>query len=159
MKSSNNKKIQLGGYDFHFICDIEPVQNSDGTVETVMPQSRYKNAGSLSLNRYGNGPFCRFRIPNKTKTAGVYAILAAGQVMYIGECKNLAARYNAGYGNISPRNCFVGGQETNCRINNLILTEFVNVGSNITLWFFETDDYKRIEAELLKQPKLPWNRK
>ena len=159
MNNSNNKKIRLGEYDFHFICDIEPDQNSDGTVETVMPQSRYKNAGSLSLNRYGNGPFCRFRIPNKTKTAGVYAIIVAEQVKYIGECKKLSARYNAGYGNISPRNCFVGGQQTNCRINNLVLNEFVKLRSSITLWFFETDDYKRIEAELLQQFRPLWNRR
>ena len=29
-------------------------------------------------------------------------------------------RYNNGYGRISPRNCFQGGQSTNCRVNNLI---------------------------------------
>jgi hypothetical protein len=32
----------------------------------------------------------------------------------------LSARFNAGYGNISPKNCFKGGQETNCRVNNLV---------------------------------------
>ena len=43
-----------------------------------------------------------------------------GDLRYVGECANLSARFNVGYGNISPKNCFSGGQETNCRLNNLL---------------------------------------
>lgn len=85
-----------------------------------MPQSRYNNGKNLPVNRYGQGPFCKFRIPNGQHYSGVYAVMVGRQVKYIGECENLSSRFNMGYGNISPRNCFRGGQETNCRLNNLI---------------------------------------
>lgn len=77
--------------------------------------------------------------------------------MYVGECKNLTARFNTGYGQISPRNCFVGGQETNCRINKLILSEAVQ-GHGVRLWFMQTAAYKTIEMELRSIRRLPWNR-
>jgi hypothetical protein len=77
--------------------------------------------------------------------------------MYIGECVNLSSRYNAGYGQISPRNCFVGGQETNCRINNLIYGEATH-SHKIELWFHQSDHYKSIEAELRKELNPAWNR-
>ncbi len=89
--------------------------------------------------------------------SGVYAITAGDDVKYIGECQRLSERYNMGYGNISPRNCFVGGQETNCRINNLILNEAA-AGASLVLWFLKTDNFKRIEQELRSSKRPPWNR-
>jgi hypothetical protein len=109
------------------------------------------------LNRYGAGPFCKFKIPRNFKTCGVYAIISGTAVLYIGECENLSARYNMGYGNISPRNCFVGGQETNCRINNLIYCA-VNNGAELTLWFLPSSDFKTIERELRALVRPVWNR-
>jgi hypothetical protein len=61
------------------------------------------------------------------------------------KCANLSARFNAGYGNISPKNCFKGGQETNCRLNNLLHAALLG-GQRISLWFFQTVEYKSIEA-------------
>jgi hypothetical protein len=95
-------------------------------VAEVNPQSRYANTKQLGLNKYGAGPFCKFAISSTYAECGVYAITVNAQVMYIGECVNLSSRYNAGYGQISPRNCYSGGQETNCRINNLIYEEATN---------------------------------
>ncbi len=123
-----------------------------------MPQSRYKNATSARLNRYGQGPFCKFKIPTNFTAAGVYAIRSGNVVKYIGECQNLTSRYNMGYGNISPRNCFVGGQETNCRVNSFILLE-VRTSAVLSLWFLPTDNYKTIELELLAVDRPAWNRK
>lgn len=103
------------------------------------------------------GHFCKFKIPRECGESGVYAIVLDGAVKYIGECVNLAFRYNMGYGNISPRNCFVGGQETNCRINNLIYTE-AQQDIEIGLWFFATVEYKAIEEQLRSEMRLEWNR-
>ncbi len=122
-----------------------------------MPQSRYKNADNLSLNRYGRGPFLKFKIQNRHSFSGVYAVVTDGVVRYIGECQNLSSRYNMGYGNISPRNCFVGGQETNCRLNNLILCA-AKEGAAMSLWFLRTEDYKAIERELRYSECPGWNR-
>src|SRR4051812_34325519 len=114
--------MQVGDYDFEYVCDIEPSRGTDGSVLPFMPQDRYLNARGLPLSKHGSGPFCRFKIPSRFQTSGVYTLTVKGDLRYIGECANRSARFNNGYGNISPKNCFKGGQETNCRVNNLIFT-------------------------------------
>jgi hypothetical protein len=52
-----------------------------------------------------------------------------------------------GYGNISPRHRFVGGQETNRRINNLIFQQ-VSAGFEFSLWLLYSQNYKSIESHL-----------
>jgi len=149
--------IKLGEYQFRYICAIQPERNADGLVKQYMPQSRYKNKNKWPLNKYGNGPFCKFRIPNNYNVSGVYAVFVEGELKYIGECLNLSSRFNMGYGIISPRNCFAGGQETNCRLNNLIY-QAANAGRKISLWFIQTEDYKTIERKLLVFDPPEWNR-
>src|SRR5436305_13977661 len=125
--------MQIGPYLFSHICKIEPLREADGSVRQFMPQNQFRNVRSLPLSRYGKGPFCKFKIPSTYKVSGVYALQVDTAVTYVGECANLSARYNAGYGNISPRNCFKSGQETNCRLNNLIYLAATAV-EEIDLW-------------------------
>jgi hypothetical protein len=91
---------------------------------------------------------------------GVYILTVNGEPYYVGECENLSKRYNTGYGQISTRNCFKGGQSTNCRINKLIF-EAYNNSSKVELWFLKTDRHKEIEAELIPimNVREKWNRK
>lgn len=149
--------MRVDGYEFSLVCALEPRRDADGSIQEFFPQARYKNERGLPLNRYGMGPFCKFTIPTRILASGVYAITSGEDLKYIGECQNLSDRYNMGYGNISPRNCFVGGQETNCRVNSLVLNE-AGTGASLSLWFLETDDYKRIEQELRSSRRPPWNR-
>jgi hypothetical protein len=67
-------------------------------------------------------------------------------------------RYNNGYGRISPRNCFQGGQSANCRVNNLILDAAKN-GHRIELWFTKSSDRKTLEERLIARIRPHWNRK
>ena len=150
-------KINLDGYEFEHVSEIEPLRNPDGSVQEFMPQSRYANRSAIKLNKYGQGPFCKFKIPNRFNHSGVYAVIASTKVMYIGETINLSTRYNMGYGNISPRNCFLKGQETNCRLNNLIC-HAAKRGEHLSLWILKTDNYKVIEANLRASLKPEWNR-
>jgi hypothetical protein len=150
--------MRIGQFDFVHVSQIEPERNADGSVRRFMPQALYANTRSLPLSRYGQGPFCKFKIPTTYNVSGVYALRVAEAVKYIGECANLSARYNAGYGNISPRNCFKGGQDTNCRLNNLVYLAAV-AGDSIDLWFHQTDSYKAAELEILAIQKWIWNRK
>jgi len=149
--------IKIAGYDFEHVCDIEPTYGPDGSIQQFTPQDRYKNVRNLPLNKYGAGPFCKFKIPSRFQSSGVYALTMDYDIRYIGECANLSARYNAGYGNISPKNCFRGGQETNCRLNNLVYLPAA-AGERISLWFFQTTDYKAVEMILRSTLKLIWNR-
>ena len=147
----------MGGIDFEHVCDIAPRRTTDGVIEAFMPQSRYANRRGLPLNTYGAGPFCKFAIPSSYPVSGVYIISLDGELLYVGETANLSKRFNAGYGNISPRNCFAGGQQTNCRVNSLILAA-ASAGRSIALWFHSTHDYKVREAALRSALRWTWNK-
>ena len=148
--------VELWGFGFEFVCIIEPDLDESGAPREFMPQSRYNNISNLPLNFYGIGPFCRFRIPNFLTQAGVYAVYDDVDLVYIGECENLSKRWNNQYGNISPRNCFLVGRSTNCRVNNLILKAFKS-GHNIKLFFHETTSRKRVEDFLIGKYNPKWN--
>jgi len=140
---SDNDVIDIGKYSFHLITAIDPEREANGSIREFMPQVRYENVNKLPLNKYGNGPYCKFKIPRNINVSGVYALTVEDTVKYIGECEKLSQRYNMGYGNISPRNCFVGGQQTNCRINNLILIEARNK-RKLSLWSTEQKIIKQL---------------
>lgn len=149
---------ELGGVVFEHIADITPIRNDTGDVREEMPQSRYGKASEVALNRYGRGPFCKFTIPRISQSQeGVYIFMVCGQPIYVGQCENLGSRINTGYGNISPKNCYVGGQQTNCRINNLIF-KAANRGAHIRLLFHESNDRYRVEGDLIRQLSPEWNR-
>ncbi len=150
-------KRDFAGYEFDFIAQIDPELDPSGGVREFMPQSHYQNSKSLPLNSHGSGPFCQFRIRSDLPLQGVYVITVNSEVIYVGECQNLSERFNArGYGTIHPRNCFEGGQPTNCKINNLVLQK-TKLGGKIELWFRETYDRKNLEASLIGKLRPMWN--
>lgn len=143
---------------FQKVCEIEPDVDEDKKIKEYNPQSEYINCKNLPLHEFGDGSFCRFRIPSCWKgKAGVYLIYVDNTPKYVGECDDLEKRYNIGYGTISPRNCFLGGQTTNCRINKEILSN-KKKGSKITLFFTETDRRFEMERDLISKTKPEWNR-
>ena len=71
------------------------------------------------------------------------------QVAYVGECKNLRRRFEMGYGNISPRNCYVGGQPTNCRIN-AVIAAYADTEIDFYVWFHPCQDRFRMKNELIE---------
>lgn len=99
-------------------------------------------------------PFCRLRLPALPKAAGVYAIVVADVVVYVGQTvKGLDARIN-GYRKIGPSACkAAGGQTTNCRINHRIL-EAHQEGHTAHLWFKEFID---LERAILDRLDPSWN--
>jgi len=149
--------IDIEGVKFEFVLVIEPEKNADGVIAEFMPQSRYKGAGTERLNRHGNGPFCKFRVPRDISYSGVYDITVSDEVRYIGECVDLSKRWGLSqYGSISPKNCYVGGQSTNCKINGRILSHSLN-GEIIRLWFYQTSEHKAVESRLLSNFCPSWN--
>lgn len=111
----------IAGLAFELVGPVLPQADANGRVIELWPQSRYRNIKELPLNRYGQGPFCRFRVARGDKRRGLYVVTIDDESVYVGQCANLDIRWGSQYGTISPKNCFKGGQETNCRINNLIL--------------------------------------
>lgn len=147
----------LWGFCLQKVCDIEPEVDKNGKIIEYSPQSQYKNYSGLPLHSYGSDSFCRFKIPSIwTGKEGVYVIYIDNIPKYVGECDNLMKRFNMGYGNISPRNCFEGGQSTNCRINKGILFN-KKKGSRVALYFIETNRRFDIEYYLISKINPEWN--
>ena len=112
---------------------------------------------SVRPNAYADGPFCRFGLAAAPPAEGVYAVTVNDVIVYIGECVDLAQRFGAtGYGAISPRNCHHDGQSTNCKVNSRVLAGAKENMAAI-VWFFSTDERKKVEAKLLKELRPPWN--
>ena len=111
------------------------------------------------LNRYGDLRYSKFFItdPVFLTVKGLYVYFSNEELKYIGRCRDsIKKRVNQGYGKIHPKNCYLDGQATNCRINSLI-TEASEV---ITLWFcrLESDEIiERLERILIQNYDPPWN--
>ena len=150
--------LKIQGNTFGYVCEIAPNLDSEGNVMEIFPQSKYENKKNLNLNKYGEGPFCKFTIDRKySRKSGVYVISVNSEIQYVGECDDFFKRFGMGYGNISPRNCFESGQPTNCRINSSILTLFKS-NRIIQLYFLETHARFKIEYELIGKLNPPWNK-
>ena len=149
--------FEILGLRFKLICNITPELDSNGNPKEYMPQAKYRNELGIPLHKYGKGPFCKFKIPSHYKETGVYVLFVNRQAKYVGECEDLSKRWNAGYGNISPRNCYIRGQPTNCRINNLMLDAF-RLGHNIELLFCKTDNRFQVEMGLIVELQPEWNK-
>lgn len=141
---------QLLSFDFQFVQTIEPKKDIEGRIVEYSPQSLYDGKETSKLNAFGDGTFCKFSISifEWSGVSGVYAFYSNNELIYIGQAIDFAQRINQGYGNISPRNCYIGGQETNCRINQAILQEIKN-GHVIELYFFTTSNYDYVERQLI----------
>ena len=149
--------IDINNLRFVFIQELNPERDSTGQIIEFLPQERYAKSATSKLNRHGGGSFCKFSINAKwIGCSGVYALFAGKELLYIGLCEDLHKRFNMGYGNISPKNCFTGGQSTNCKINKMILSQYIN-GNQVNLYFLETQDYQRIERMLIDNLKPPYN--
>lgn len=153
--SSTADTMNVCGYPFTYIQDLIPECDAAGNAIKYYPQAEYDNKAGLALLYHGKGAFCRFSIA-ADNWPGVYLWVVDGQIIYIGETAGLKQRFNAGYGNISPRNCYVGGQSTNCKMNKVVLGNFER-GRVIRLYFYQTTDYKRVELELLNAIYTPYN--
>ena len=147
-------QLHLCGYDFLFVQYLIP-ESENGHVKEFHPENAYGKKNNLPLLANGSGPFCRFSI-QAPPSPGVYLWIVDSEIIYIGETVNLLQRFNTGYGNISPRNCYIGGQSTNCKMNKVVL-QSCKQGKKIALYFHETENYKQVELNLLTQINTKYN--
>lgn len=118
------------------------------------PQKRFKNVKNYPYlaGIDDSTKFCHFKA-NLPKESGVYLWVVNKEIIYIGEAKDLKSRFNSGYGNISPRNCFKGGQSTNVKMNQVALSHY----EKIKIYFIKIDRHKEIELYLLNKIDTPYN--
>ncbi|KKB53192.1 hypothetical protein HMPREF1212_01355 [Parabacteroides sp. HGS0025] len=141
-------KILLN-YEFKFIQNLSPEANENGDIIEFRPQELFTKKDIIPLHKHGSGTFCHFSIDKKWNgLSGVYAFYIDDQMIYIGKCQDLGNRFNQGYGCISPKNCFQGGQSTNCKLNKVIL-EAIKKQQTVTVYFHETPNFSVIESDLI----------
>ena len=111
------------------------------------------------LNKYGDLEYSRFMLSDSSQynLKGVYFYYVNDELKYIGRCRDsMQKRVNSGYGNISPKNCYIDGQSTNCKVNALVTQ---NRGS-VKLKIYPMDDIKEIEeleSRLIDELMPEWN--
>ena len=110
------------------------------------------------LNRDGDEEYSIFRTADKgvIDKRGIYAYKIKNELKYIGRCRDsMQKRVNQGYGKIHPKNCYIDGQATNCRLNALITAE----RKSVSLWFcaLDLDKINQAECCLIDAYQPPWN--
>lgn len=128
------------------------VAEDTGITEVHM---RYSNTAKHPLHDYGKGPFCEFDAPSDIgEKKGIYIFVVNDKVKYLGRCLNtFRKRISGGYGHISPRNCFKGGQPTNCHINSELNKAFEK-RAKVFIGIHSMDDnseIRELEKKLLKE--------
>jgi DNA-directed RNA polymerase beta' subunit len=142
----------VGLSGFERVCAIHAVP-----VDDPGSGSDQEKAGRPRHKPWGEGPFCKFAIPNEEKRgSGVYVLLVDGHFAYCGICKDFNKRFYD-YGNIRAENCFEGGPGTTCKVNSLIMQQAY--GHSLELYFHKCSEefMKKEEDRLIEQYDPPWN--
>ena len=157
IKFHGKQSVEIEGFRFEFVQELEPERDETGKIKEFRPQSHYKNKATCKLHDHGKGSFCEFTVcPTCKGRSGVYALFCGEKLLYVGKCIDLYKRFRNGYGHIAPKNCYKGGRSTNCRVNKMILEE-CGKGKRITCFFHETSKYGAVETTLLETLDTPWN--
>jgi hypothetical protein len=152
---------RLGGHEFAFVQSLIPKRDASDAIMEFSPHGDYAKADVSRLHKHGHGTFCKFRIvvqQGLERQGGVYALIVDESVCYIGECEDLVRRFNAGFGNIYPRNCYVNGRSTDCKVNRRVL-EASKAGGRVDLYFLPTPERKAVEQRLIACYAPPWNQR
>jgi hypothetical protein len=111
------------------------------------------------LNDDGDSMYCEFELQDSTiqQKKGIYLFSCGGDLKYIGKTtRSYKERINSGYGRISPKNCYLDGQRTNCRLNALVATS-----SNVKFYVYPMvidREIERTEKCLLLSYAPEWNK-
>lgn len=114
----------------------------------------------LYLNKYGDNKYCHFKIEKNNDKRGLYCYIVNNDIVYIGRSKKTFKERINEYGKITPYNCLIDGQATNCNINSKInKLDKVFIGFHIMEGATDIE-ISNLEKELinfLKKTNVLWN--
>jgi hypothetical protein len=132
----------------------------DKTGEFLFKLKENKNPDyKIFLNKYGDYKFSTFKLTDKSifSKKGLYAYFLEDNLMYLGRCTDtFYRRLNYGYGIISPKNCYLDGQATNCHLNSLITKKADKIKLFIYI-MLNDEEIKEKERNLIKKFRPKWN--
>ena len=111
------------------------------------------------LNPYGDLQYSTFSLATSEfeSATGVYAYFDGNILRYIGRCRDsMKKRVNQGYGKIHPKNCYLDGQATNCRLNALISKTSGTISLRMCT-IEDSSEIERVESSLIQRHKPDWN--
>lgn len=133
-------KISIDKYDFEYFDKLTKIEKNEDQAEKYKEKvieyktnPKYKSLVRSLEKKYKfddaeNIEFCEFKLENLSNSenlfSGVYLWVVDNEIKYVGETIDMKKRFNNGYGHISPRNIFKGGQSTNCKMNKFALKMF-----------------------------------
>ena len=100
----------------------------------------------LYLNKYGDRKYCNYRIDNFLNDKGIYCYILDNKIVYVGRSKKTFIERFKEYGKITPYNCLIDGQATNCNINSKI-----NDIKSFNVGFYLMNDSSDKEIEVLEK--------
>lgn len=106
---------------------------------------------------WARGPFGQIEPERELPTAaGVYALVDAGTVRYVGASRDLARTFgHRGLGEISRHDCQSAGSEESCRLNRRIAADAVR-GRTTDLYLLVTDERSGVARNLIgRRPAAP----
>ncbi len=112
------------------------------------------------LNPDGDAAFTEFSLVDSraAQLRGLYIYKVGQEIVYVGRCLDcFGKRINQGYGKIHPKNCYIDGQRTNCRLNALVASNQGDIALYICPLEVESD-ISRLESRLLRMLRPSWNR-
>ena len=135
------KEYQKKGYNNY----VKPLR------DYIIDKNKYEASKIVKL-------FCEFRLDNENyrEIPGVYIYeLNNKTIAYVGSTSDFNERIK-GYGRITPRNIFVGGQSTNCNVNRKIKEN--SKKTIIKLYFCKEKNYKLLEKLVINEANNPDNK-
>lgn len=104
------------------------------------------------LNGYGDKLFCDFKlVSTMSNSKGLYCYIVDQKIQYIGRSKKTFGERIKEYGKITPYNCLIDGQNTNCKINSII-----NDNSYVKIGLFEMNNSSDSEIEKLEKDLIKY---
>ncbi len=111
----------------------------------------------LYLNKYGDSKFCIYSIDEFQNDKGIYCYIVNNEIKYIGRSKKTFKERFREYGKITPYNCLIDGQSTNCRINSKInKLDSVEVGI-YKMTNSSNEEIMAMEKSILQHHSFEWN--
>ena len=104
------------------------------------------NDYKLFLNRYGDELYCNYNITKYSNDKGIYCYIVDDKIVYIGRSKQTFGKRFKDYGKITPYNCLIDGQATNCNINSR-----VNNLDSLMVGFYVMNNSTDKEIEILEK--------
>jgi hypothetical protein len=147
-KALNNKKDSLHKIAVLQLIKYEQYLDLNFGVFLKVLKENNNDDYKLYLNKYGDLSYCEYKLNHFTNDKGLYCYIIENKVIYIGRSKKTFKERINEYGKITPYNCLIDGQATNCKINSII--NELNSPS-IKMGFYKMNNNKGEEISLLEK--------